>query len=243
MITATLYFENGVDAARIVNDLRGLPELIRPVYFAEDEGKIVKANLLTDEKRFQDFRKENPLGFFLYAKNKTCFDISTRNVGYDESTLWLSDELPSELAVVFLRTLAVHKPVFGFGCNYDEYIHRNRYYITIGKNHIEDWIGRKLNKYVSGVYWYTLLSDKLLNQHGASLADLATESIANETMGDGSLHLLKFYEKPEEWQQNTSRLDDLCARVDGVFSRRSVEAALTGVTTYPEYDDVIARWR
>lgn len=233
MITATLYFENGVDVGGLVNDLQGLPEPIRPVYFAEDEGKIIKSNLLSNEGRFRDFQEENLTGFFLYAKNKSLFDVSTRRVGYAVITLWLAEGLPSELVVTFLRSLAGHKPVFGFACDEDEYDHRNRHYITIGKNHIEAWIGRKLEKYIPGVYWHTFLSDGLLTQHGVKLADLSVEAVTTETLGDGSLHLLKFFESPEDWQTNVERLDNLCERVSGIFSRSSVEKAVAGITNFP----------
>lgn len=243
MITATLFFENGVDVGGLVDALQGLPEPIKPFYFAENEGKIIKANVLSDEELFRDFCKANSTGFFLYAKNETFFDISTRRVGYAEVTMYLAEELPSELVAVFCRTLAGRKPIFGFGCDEDEYKHRNRYYITIGKNHIEDWIGRKLEKYISGVYWYTLLSDGLLAQHGVKLADLSVEAVIAETLGDETLHLLKFFESPADWKENADRLDDLCERVDGMFSRRSVEAAVAGITNFLEYDEAIANWR
>lgn len=263
MIKTKLYFANSIDAGGLVSNLQGLPESIRPVYFAEDEGKIIKANVLSDEARFEKFRKKNPAGFFLYAENKTLVDISTRRTGYVEVTLYLEDGLTNELAVEFFRSLVGYQPVFGFACHYkesvpdangsyvidslddvcSEYDHRNRYYITIGKNHIEDWIGRNLEKYISGVYWYTLLSDGLLDQHGVKLADLSVEAVATENLGDGSLHLLKFFENPEDWKENADRLDDLCERVDGIFSRRSVEKAVAGITNYLEYDDAIAQWR
>jgi hypothetical protein len=243
MIEAKLYFENGVDAGGLVDNLRGLPEAIRPVYFAEDEGKIIKANLLSNEERFRNFRKANPTGFFLYAENKTLFNVSTRRVGHAEVMLYLAEGLPSEFVIAFIRSLVRHQPVFGFGCDEDEYDHRNRYYITIGKNHIESGIGRRLEKYIPGVYWYTLLSDGLLTQHGVKLADLSVEAVVTETLGDGSLHLLKFFERPEDWKENAERLDDLCERVDGVFSRRSVEKAVAGITNFLEYDEAIAKWR
>ena len=46
MITASLYFKSCIEIAALIKNLQGLPESIRPVYFGEDEGKIVKANLL-----------------------------------------------------------------------------------------------------------------------------------------------------------------------------------------------------
>ena len=242
-ITTTLYFENGIDTGGLVNDLQGLPESIRPLYFAEDEGKIIKANKITDDRRFKDFRKRNQTGFFLYAENKTLFDISIRRVGYTEVTLYLADHLSSELVAMFLKSLVWQKPVFGFGNDEEEYKYRNRYYITIGKNHIEDWIGRDLGKYIPGVYWYTLFSDELLIKHGVDLANLSAEAILTETLGDGSLHLLKFYENAEDWKKNAERLDKLCEHTVGVFSRNSVEATVSGVSNYLEYDDLIAEWR
>lgn len=243
MITTTLYFENGINAGDLVNSLQSLPESIRPVFFAEEEGKIVKTNVLSNEERFENFRKKNPAGFFLYSENKTLIDVSTRRVGYVEITLWLEMGLPDELVPTFFSALAEHNPVFGFSSDEGEYKHRNRYYITIGANHIEDWVGRKLEKYIAGVYWYTLLSNRLLAQHNVKLADLSVETINVEALGDGSLHLLKFFESPEDWEENEERLDNLCERITGVFSKRSVEAAVQGINNYLEYEEVIVDWR
>lgn len=243
MITTTLYFENGVDVGGLVDSLQGLPEFIRPVYFSENEGKIVKDNVLENEERFEKFRKRNPTGFFLYGENKTLIDVSTRHVGYSEVALWLESGLSDELVLAFFSVLAEHNPVFGFSCAEDEYKHRNRYYITIGANHIEDWVGRKLEKYIPGVYWYTLLSNKLLAQHSVNLSGLSVEAIRVEALGDGSLHLLKFFEDPEDWEENIERLDNLCEKVTGVFSKRSVEAAVQSVSNYIEYDEIITDWR
>lgn len=243
MIESTVYFEKGVNPCSLAETLKALPEQIRPIYFAQDEGKIIKANRLDDEARFRAFLKENAIGFFLYAENRTCINISTPTVGYAKVTLDLAEGLQEQLYLALFRCLAESNPVFGYACKYDEYKHRNRYYITLGKNNIEDWIGRKLDKYISGVYWHTLLSEGLLAKHGVKLADLAQEAISAEIYGDGSLHLLKFFESPEDWKNNAGRLDDLCERVEGVFSRRAVEAAVVGVTSFLEYDDIVGNWR
>lgn len=243
MIEIKLYFEHGTDSGAILEALKMLPEPIRPVYFAEDEGKIIKANRLDDLARFQVFLKRNAIGFFLYTKNKTCINLSMSRVGHVEVDFSLADDLQSEWPPMIFRSLACCNPVFGYACQDLEYKHRNRHYITLGKNHIESWIGRKLDKYISGVYWLTLLSDSLLAKHGVKLPDLASEAVDNETLGNGSLHLLKFFGKPEDWKNNADRLDDLCERVDGVFSRRALEAAVAGVTSYMDYDEIVDRWR
>ena len=243
MITATLYFENGIDTGGLVKVLQGLPEPIRPVSFAADEGKISKVNVLSDRGRFEKFITKHPTGFFLYSKNKTLMDLSTGRVGYAEVTLWLEAGQPATLVPIFMRALVGHKPVFGFACENVEYKHRNRHYLTLGENHIESWIGRCVERYIPGVYWYTLLSDELLAKHSVALAELTAEAMVSEALGDGSLHLLKFFEHPEEWEGQACRLDALCARIKGMFSRGSVDTAVAGVTTYLEYSDVIAQWR
>ena len=243
MITATVYFESGVNVGDIVNCLQGLPESIKPVYFAEDEGKVIKTNLLSDKKRFRDFQKDNQIGFFLYTKDQTHFDVSVHSVGYAETTISLENKESSELVIEFFKCLVQCNPIFGYACDESEYEHRNRYYITLGENHIESWIGRKLDKYISGVYWYTMLSNRLLEKHQINLFDLSEEATSCEALSDGSLHLLKFYERPEDWEQNAERLDSLCEKVNGVFSRRSVESAARGVSTYLAYDEIISNWR
>lgn len=243
MIKGKLYFENGVDVGGLVKDLQGLPEPIRPVSFAADEGKISKVNVLSDRGRFEKFMKKYPTGFFLYSKNKTAIEVSVYRVGYAEVMLWLETGPPDTLVPAFMRALVGRKPVFGFACAEGEYDHRNRHYLTLGENHIESWIGRCVERYIPGVYWYTLLSDELLVKHSVALAELAAEAMVSEAVGDGSLHLLKFFEHPEEWEAQACRLDALCARVKGVFSRGSVDTAVAGVTTYLEYCDVMAQWR
>jgi hypothetical protein len=244
-VKTQLFFGNGVSTDALVESLRGLPDTIRPAYFTENEGKIPKGNMLTDEARFKEFRKKNgSLGFLLYSANKkTTIDITPR-VGYAEVTLWLKTGSPEELVPVFFSSLVVHHPIFGFSCDYDEFVHRNRRYDTIGMFHMETWVGRKPEKHIPGVYWYTLLSDHFLTRHGVRLADLCAEAISAKNLKDGSLHLLKFFESPKDWKAHMERLDDLCERTDGVFSKRVVDAAIQnkGVMTYHEYNDFISQW-
>jgi hypothetical protein len=263
MIRATAYFRNGIGSDALVEALKELPEPIRPVYFAADEGRIKKADKLTDEKRFHAFLKENALGFFLYTENNSSYDISTSSVGYAHVGLYATSEVQNDCAVYFLKRMAELNPVFGYACDYQEqtpdstgsyvlsngdsigeYYHRNRHYFTIGKNHIESWIGRDLDKYIPGVYWLTLLSDDMLARHGVNVADLLSETVANETLENRSIHLLRFFDKPEDWRENAVRLDNLCERINGIFSRRAVDKALANkVVNYLEYSEIIRNWR
>jgi hypothetical protein len=242
MIEATVYLEKGTHISSLVETLKTLPASICPTYFTEEEGKIVKSNKLDDMDRFNVFLEENQDGFLLYSENKSCIDISL-SVDYISVTLYPTDSLSDELVMAFFHSVENYMPLFGYACEYDEYKHRNRNFITIGTNHIESWVGRKLNKYIPGVYWYTLLSNKLLKQHSVNLSDLASEAMSIEAVGDGTLHLLKFFENSEEWKESVDRLDDLCERTEGIFSIRMVNESVAGIKNFLTYDSIIANWR
>ena len=236
-----VYFDQE-DAERVIDSLQSLPSTIRPIFFSEEESLKSRNDQLIDEQRFRKFRDRNPAGFFLFSES-CSYNFFINRKGYSVAFLYLEDRrLYTEIPILF-GAVAAAAPMFGHAGDSEEYDHRNRYYITIGMNQVEDWIGRDLEKYIPGTYWYTLLSDELLSKHGVDLASLSAEAISTETLGGGSLHLLKFYENPEGWRENAEHLDDLCERTDGVFSRRSVEAAVSGVSNYLEYDDIIADWR
>ncbi|MHB8968809.1 MAG: hypothetical protein ACYC57_11235 [Thermoleophilia bacterium] len=247
MIDSSIYFEDKLDANSLVSCLKRLPDAIRPVYYAEDERRIIKENVLSDTECFQAFLNDNPLGFILHAPKGVEYGVNIWNGRLSSVSLYLSAESNLELVVDFISALIELGPVFGYACEGDEYDHRNRHYMTIGINHMESWVGRDLDKYISGVYWHTLLTDELLSRHSVKLADLTSEAISCEVLGDGSYHLLKFFEYPYDWKQNAKRLDDLCERVDGVFSMRPLESELSGTDfTHPfdpDLNKILKDWK
>lgn len=255
------FFFDKKNVRQLIDLLQTLPAYLKPIYFGEEETLKNKKDQLADGPRFEKFMSRNAEGFFLFA-DACVYNLFIHEVGYSRFFCDIqSEEFYLDCPLIF-KAVAPILPSFGFvGENQErepdsdgsyvitheqvtsERDHRNKHFVTIGKNHIESGIGNDLNKYIPGVYWYTLLSDDLLSKHGVDLASLSDEAISNEPLGDGSLHLLKFYEKPQDWKVNAERLDNLCEKVDGVFSRRSVEAAVQGVSNYLEYDDIIADWR
>lgn len=244
MITVELYFEVGLDAGSVVKSLRELPVPIRPMYFAEDEGRIVKANVLSDEQRFAGFLDRNKmLGFFLYSEDrKTSIHLRTWGLGDDYVNLDLEIEEHAKYVTDFIMCLVEHGPIYGFACDLEERYHRNYHVMKIAPWTFNHYIGRDLKKYIPGVYWYTLISDGLLERHGVNLDDLSAGAISTDTLGDGSLHLLKFYGRTDEWQQNKQRLDDLCEQVPGVFSRRVADDMFKEVKSYKEHGEIRDLW-
>ena len=257
MISVSLYFENGLDLGNVVNSLQELPLPVRPVYFSENDERpeapvfvrrasrqgitFVKINLHSDEQGFVDYQKDHPSGFVLYSENDTVVDLSS---GPEHTTvaMYLENHLSRSYVNDIFSCLVRHKPVFGYASDASEYDHRHRHCITIDKNRIESWIGRSLQKYITGVYWYTLLSDDVLEKHGVVLSDLSSGAITVETFNNGSLHLLKFYNEAEEWRPHAERLDGICEKVEGIFSRRTVDTAVAGETNFLEYCFVSDGW-
>ncbi len=259
-VEVVVYFDNR-NIQQVIDSLQALPTHLQPRYFSEEETLKSKKDEVVNKKRLEKFIACNPAGFILFA-DACLYDLSIHERGYSKIYCDVEDEVLYSYIPLLFQTLASVTPIFGFaGENQErlpdadgsyvithekvssEHDHRNTYFITLGMNHIESGIGHDLDKYIPGIYWYTLLSDELLNKHHVDLASLSAEVISAETLGDGSLHLLKFYENPGDWRENAERLDTLCERTDGVFSRRSVESAVSGVSNYLEYNDIIAEWR
>lgn len=258
MVEIGIYFDkNRIN--KVIDLLQVLPAHLRPNYFSEEETRKSEKDKIENKKRFDKFMNRNATGFFLFAEYCT-YDLSIHDIGYSTLFVDMKGEAYSDVSMLF-DAIVPASPVFGFaGWNQErepdaggsyvithgkvtsERDHRNKNFITIGMNHIESGIGNDLDKYIPGVYWCTLLSDELLNKHGVELASLSAEAITTEILGDGHFHLLKFYENPEDWRQNSERLDDLCERIDGIFSRRSVESAVQGISNYLEYDEIITDW-
>lgn len=257
MISANLYFEYALDLENVVTSLQALPSPVKPVYFSENDERpeapvfvrrasrkgitFVKINLLADEPSFNEYQKDHPSGVVLYSENNTIIDVSIGD-GCGAVAIYLENQQDRRYVTDFFTCLNMHKPLFGYACEESEYDHRHRHCMTLGKHRIESWIGRSLQKYVTGVYWYTLLSTDVVEKHGVVLSDLSAEAIAVLTLGDGSLHLLRFYNEAADWRQHAERLDALCEKTEGIFSRRSVETAVSDVTNFIEYCDVIDAW-
>ncbi len=222
------------------SSLTTLPEAIRPVYFSEDEIQKGAANKISDEKRFESFKSENPLGYFLRVR-EVLYNVNPETVGYSSIDLYLPEEYQSYIPT-FFEVMSGANPVFGYAADDDERKHRNRFYITFGVNHVEYWVGRDLSKYISGLYCYTILSDALLAEHNIDLRSITTDAVSVKDFAGGTIHLVQYYEKTEEWREHASKLDGLCNDIEGIFSIKRVEEASKGVETYLDFDDVIGDW-
>ena len=181
MIKICIYFEKK-NLNKLLNSLQKL-ELHRPVYFNCDEKLKAKdkKNKTNDAEKFILFRSFDPGGFLLHAK-ECIYNISIRDKGYSTLNIFPSGSLSTNWIETFFETIAVANPMFGYAAAGSEYKHRNRIFVTQGKNHIESWVGRDLNKYIPGLYYYTLLSKRVLDTLGVSYSELVSLALSEKTM-------------------------------------------------------------
>ena len=74
MIRLGMYLsEKTVEMA--IRSFGALPDLIRPIYFADKENAFDDRDLLSDGSRFIEFQKKNPIGYFLVSP-KCLYNVS-----------------------------------------------------------------------------------------------------------------------------------------------------------------------
>jgi hypothetical protein len=118
--------------------------------------------------------------------------------------------------------------------------HRNRITTQLGINTIHSWIGRDTQKYVPGLYWWTLLPASLAQQHGIPLSVVVGAALEHIEL-EGHQHLLRFYEKPEDWQ-SAHVMTKLYRSLPGVFDVEKLRPKLQGATTFLEINAIPHAW-
>ena len=91
-----------------------------------------------------------------------------------------------------------------------------------------------------GLYWYTMASEALLQQHHVDISKLSADALSSERLG--RCYLLKFFEMAQDWERHTAKLDELCETAEGIFSSRQVSLAAGRAKNYIEYKSVVGQW-
>lgn len=241
MIEVASYFLRD-DLVRVLGSLRNLPEPIRPIYIADSEHVTDSNHLFSDVKLVEKYIDNNRAGFFLHGDN-CLYDIKLFSKNPSQLYLDLQDDFQDYL-IPFFNAIVESNPVFSYAADAEERKHRNRCFKTIGENHIEDWVGRSICKYVSGLYCYTLLSKDLIGKHTLDIEELSASALSHVQLGsDGQFHLLKYYHDTRDWETHSAKLDELCYQTKGIFSIRNVLKATENINDISAYDDVIYNWR
>jgi hypothetical protein len=236
MIEAGLEYESGA-LDKILLAFASLPIGLKPVYFASEEKDVGgRASLIEDQKKFSAFIKTNKAGFFLRGPGLT-YSISLAGSKPIICDCFL--EVEPVMMPKFFVGMAKANPVFGFACALEEREWRNRIIVKIGINTIETWVGRDTKKYIPGLYWLTLIPDRLAKLHNISTAEICKAAREN-TILDGNQFLFQFYQNPKDWLADKSKMGILCASTPGIFSVEKIRLAAMAATTYAELQAVLA---
>lgn len=223
----------------VLSKIMQLPEPIMPIFFTADEGQKNKKNLVLDEKKFSDFRKQNPFGFFLYAE-KASFNLSFSDHSEAIVSVDIKDHSLSYLLSNLLSEL-VNLPIdFGFTCNIDEYKHRNHYFYQMEGQSLETYVGRNYIKYIPGLYWITYISFELLEKHQIGIEQVTAFASMVHKLENGIL--FKFYDNPDNWRLNCEDLDKICDQEDGIFSLKKLYKLVPNSISLMELLDFLDEW-
>ena len=225
--------------AVLLNALANLPAPIKPQYFGEEEKLGSQANRVDDAELFSDFVRSYPGGFFLFADEWT-YQIFTAGERPARFTAYCSAPPSDAVLKRFFELMASVEVPFALAADESEYEHRNRLYQRIGENDVESWVGRDIRKYLPGLYWYTMASESLLQEHGVDITKLSANTLSSERFG--KCHLFKFFERAEDWKKQAAKLDELCETTEGIFSSRQVSAEAGRARNYVEYSNIVGQW-
>lgn len=243
MIELSVYINNQENDA-FINNLMQLPPPLVPIHFAQDEKVIVNKNedKVLNVESFEDFKQRNPLGFFLYS-SECEYDLKYfSDTDYFNVFMIFSKGCNVvELVPEFFKRISPNRPIFGYAANFEERNHRNRHFIKFGMNNIESWVGRDIDKYIPGFYWYTVLSRQIMEKHGVSLSDILPHVLSSQG-NDIDTIVLQSYEDPNSWEAHADKIDALCEELNGVFSIIDVQKAARGCKSYLEYNEAIEPW-
>jgi hypothetical protein len=237
MIEAEFVFGWG-EAERAVSALLSLTSPIRPTRFSGTEVIEDERDIVDDSQRLCAFLTNRNSGFFLTGDHATYHFrvVPTRDV-----TCNCFFEVDETLVQEFAECMAKASPIYGYSCYPEERKWRNRLSVKL-KNlqMLETWVGRDPRKYIPGLYWLTVISEELAQQHHISLTDIACD--AEFICNYGSITLFLFFQHPEDWLQYRERIDKLCTKYRGIFSLNRIRALLEGESNFLELNALLSNW-
>ena len=241
-IHARLNLESGLSSLRtLVRGLCELPDSLRATRHSQGEDEVGQA--IDDIEQYLASLKGGPL----LRGSGVFYSISAPMRRSDLPIICSCHfkEAPPNLVRMFMERMAAIGILFGYACTWEELQHRNWIFAEVdgGKEGTsEGFEGRDISKYVPGLYWLTLLPEALAERHGVPLAEVSQAALERVDLGGGQ-HLFRFHDHPEDWRKRTDAMDDLCARLPGVFDVHEVRRLVAkGVKTFAELHALLDPW-
>lgn len=175
---------------------------------------------LKDTELTNRFIKEHKEGFFLHS-SKGLFDVSTHETTFSTVCFYPFGKLTDKEVISVLKACASAHAEFGYAADEDEYEYRNRIRVEFSGSEAEAWVGRNLSKYLSGLYYFTLLSRKQISEKSIDLEGLKANAISVFELRDDVV-LLKFFENSALWEDEKDKIDQLCHSNKNIFYKDEV---------------------
>lgn len=189
-------------------------------------GESEKANksdvCLGEHAKVESFINTHKEGFFLHS-NSGLYDVSLHDNNFSTICFFSSETIDDVCIEKILTAYANANVEFGYAAEEEEYEYRNRIKVEVAGSEVEAWVGRNLSRYLSGFYYYTLISSKQLNKKEIDSEVLKVNAVSSLNINEHSI-LYKFFENSALWQSEKDRIDDMCRTSNNVFCKKDVEA-------------------
>jgi hypothetical protein len=188
MIEAELEFRFSMTHL-VLEELLTLPEALRPTHKSLGEDEV--GTPIGDARIFLRTFELPSIGVLL-RNSIALYDLRRSRNGNLICCSYF-DAIPYGAVKEFLIHMAIAHPIFGFACAAGELEHRNRITTKLGVNTVESRVGRDTQKYIPGLYWWTLLPASLAEKHGVPLSTILAKALEHIEL-DGKQHLLRLLE-------------------------------------------------
>ncbi len=176
---------------------------------------------LEDSEQVQSFLIRHSEGFFMHS-NRGLYDVSLYEGTFSTVCFFSNGDLKEECISNILNAYASADAEFGYAADEQEYEYRNRIKLDISGSEVESWVGRDLTRYLPGLYYFTLISHRQVEQKSVDTETLKVNALSCTEVSDKAT-LYKFYDNSTQWESFKSKIDQLCRLNKGIFSKDDVE--------------------
>jgi hypothetical protein len=176
---------------------------------------------LGEHAKVENFINAHKEGFFLHS-NSGLYDVSLQDNSFSTICFFSNETLDDDSIVSILSAYANANAEFGYAAEEEEYEYRNRIKVEVSGSEVEAWVGRNLSRYLSGFYYYTLISSNQINQKEIDSEAVKVNAISSLKINEHSI-IYKFFESPDSWHSEKDRIDDICRASKNVFYKKDVE--------------------
>lgn len=211
-------------------DKKNLPKLMQALHGlnfckAQTIGESEKPSkfdvTLKDIEQVHSFLNEHSEGFFIHA-NKGLYDVSLQEKTYSTVCFFSNKSLEEDCILEILNAYDFADAEFGYAADEEEYEYRNRIKLDVSGSEVESWVGRNLSKYISGLYYFTLISNNQTELKSLDVNILKANAVDFFEVS-GKAVIYKFYESPDLWKSQKIKIDQLCRLNKNIFIKDDVE--------------------